>query len=103
MPPSLSSQPSMAIRIIFLISLAPILINKTTATKTIINEISGNHFVEVDTLFFKYPATMAENFNAAARPIIKAIKENIPRINPLLKPLNMAKIITITKAVSIIM
>ena len=70
--------------------------------KTKIKDKSGSHLVDANTLFFKYTATKTDNFNAAAKPIISASKENMPTIKPLLKPLNMASSMSKTKAISII-
>ena len=84
------------------ISLATKPTNNTTAIKTSIKEISGNHLAKEPALSFNQPATITDNFNAAASPMMKARREKIPSIKPFLIPLNMASIITSTKAMSII-
>jgi len=102
MPPILSSQPNIAKASVFFKILAPRPTNKTTKMNTSRNEIMGTHFVADITFLLKYEATTADNFKAAASPIINAKSEKMPTTKPLLIPLNIARIITNAKAISII-
>ena len=82
MPPIRLSQPSNTTWNAFSINLAPSLTRMITAKNMMANAIKGNHLDETLTVSFKYAATTAESFNAAARPIIKAIMEKTAMIKP---------------------
>ena len=43
--------------------------SNTTAKNTNANDIKGSHFAEIFACPFNHPATTADNFNAAARPL----------------------------------
>lgn len=90
MPPSLLSQPSIAIRNTPSIAFAPRRTNKTTIRKTPAKAIKGSHRFPILVFVPIYSAATAESFKAAANPIIKAKKENNPTIRPLRKPLKAA-------------
>ena len=102
MPPNLSTHPNITMLTAFFKIRAPILTKNTTKIKTKTKDTTGNHLVEMPALNSKRWATIAESFSAAARPMRNPINEKMPTINPLLYPLNTAIIITIKKAISII-
>ena len=77
------TQPSMAISNVFCISLAPILMMKTTAINTSKNENAGSHLPAPLTFLESISATTADNLTAAASPTINAITENNAMIKPL--------------------
>jgi hypothetical protein len=85
-----------------LTSPANILTINATATITRINDINGSHLNEICVVLPITLATDADSFNAAARPIMIAKKENRATIIPLLIPLKMASTIKTAKTISII-
>ena len=78
------SQPSNTTWNAFSINLPPSLINITTRKKTSMNARKGNHLAETFTLSFKYVAATADNFNAAASPMINAMMEKSAMMKPFL-------------------
>ena len=83
-PPIRLAHPSIMVSKVFWINLPPQLTSKTTTKKTKAKAMNGNHFDEILVLFSIQPATIVDNFKAAANPIIKAIMENNAMIRPLL-------------------
>lgn len=78
------------------------LTNKVTATITIIKDNAGSQRIPTLVLCCSHNATVADNFIAAARPMIMAIKENTANTRPFCKPLTIASTISIAKMMSII-
>lgn len=91
MPPSLFSQPNITTFRAASMAFAPSLTSKTTIKNTIANASTGSHLWDILVVSLKYWATTADNFSAAARPIINASKENTATTKPFRHPLIMAK------------